>query len=323
MLVCCSDHQQVFVADAIKRTDPTGTGSIRRGFESEAVRRVRALRAMVRHAVADLDVLGMRPSSSVSSAMFRRVFSGQHKVGMPAPAHGSASDRIHAFRTWFDQAAHEMLVGVDPQQSRKTALDQAWFSRFIDQAARKGSGDALAHVKRRRPKLHDQLLLDARARGGPLHAGFGPASQDRIELLKSKTFDNLVGIDDAMSLRISRELADGMSEGLSASALARELADSIDEIGVSRARTLARTEVVGAHAEGALNSYEEAGVEGVEVEAEFTTAGDEAVCPLCEDLEGEVYTIDEARGVIPVHPNCRCAWVPVVGDVSELNAEEE
>jgi len=44
--------------------------------------------------------------------------------------------------------------------------------------------------------------------------------------------------------------------------------------------------------------------------AEWQTAGDERVCPLCEPLDGTVMTIEEARGLIPRHPNCRCMWVP-------------
>lgn len=44
---------------------------------------------------------------------------------------------------------------------------------------------------------------------------------------------------------------------------------------------------------------------------EVRTAGDELVCPVCEDIEsGGPYTIDEARSLIPAHPNCRCAFVP-------------
>jgi len=34
------------------------------------------------------------------------------------------------------------------------------------------------------------------------------------------------------------------------------------------------------------------------------------VCSECSDLEGNVYTIKEAHGMIPLHPNCRCAWKP-------------
>jgi len=53
-------------------------------------------------------------------------------------------------------------------------------------------------------------------------------------------------------------------------------------------------------------------VSKVKKEVELSTAGDERVCATCEGLEGETYTIDEARGVIPLHPLCRCSWIPVI-----------
>jgi hypothetical protein len=48
------------------------------------------------------------------------------------------------------------------------------------------------------------------------------------------------------------------------------------------------------------------------MEAEWSTADDDAVCDDCQDAADESpYTIDEARGMIPLHPNCRCAWIPM------------
>jgi len=73
-----------------------------------------------------------------------------------------------------------------------------------------------------------------------------------------------------------------------------------------------------AHAEGQLDSFEDLNVEEVGVMAEWSTVGDDRVCELCEDLEGAIMTIDEARGLIPRHPNCRCAWIPAnVGERSK------
>lgn len=44
------------------------------------------------------------------------------------------------------------------------------------------------------------------------------------------------------------------------------------------------------------------------------TAGDDKVCPICEALaEDGPYTLDEARGLIPRHVNCRCALIPYEG----------
>lgn len=42
-------------------------------------------------------------------------------------------------------------------------------------------------------------------------------------------------------------------------------------------------------------------------------------CPICEDIADDgPYSIDEARSLIPAHPNCQCAFVPVFeGDDEE------
>ena len=39
---------------------------------------------------------------------------------------------------------------------------------------------------------------------------------------------------------------------------------------------------------------------------EHITAGDKRVCPICEPLDGKVYTLAEAGKAIPVHVMCRC-----------------
>jgi hypothetical protein len=69
--------------------------------------------------------------------------------------------------------------------------------------------------------------------------------------------------------------------------------------------------IVAAHADGMLDAFEDLGVEKVGVRAEWVTAGDNRVCPLCLDHEGQTFTIDAARGLIPLHPRCRCTWVAV------------
>ena len=41
------------------------------------------------------------------------------------------------------------------------------------------------------------------------------------------------------------------------------------------------------------------------------TAGDDRVCIVCEEISEEgPYTLAEAQGLIPAHPNCRCTFVP-------------
>ena len=51
------------------------------------------------------------------------------------------------------------------------------------------------------------------------------------------------------------------------------------------------------------------------------TAGDDLVCQVCEDISEEgPYSLDEAQGLIPAHPNCRCAFVPAITDVQAAQA---
>jgi hypothetical protein len=40
------------------------------------------------------------------------------------------------------------------------------------------------------------------------------------------------------------------------------------------------------------------------------TAGDDRVCKICLAAAEDSYSLDEARGLLPLHPRCRCSWVP-------------
>ena len=82
-----------------------------------------------------------------------------------------------------------------------------------------------------------------------------------------------------------------------------------------RAEMIARTETMRAVAEGTLDGYAEAQVERVR----FLSSAD--ACLECLGYDGHVYTRSEASGIIPVHPNCRCCWVPEVS-VPGMVAEE-
>lgn len=64
-----------------------------------------------------------------------------------------------------------------------------------------------------------------------------------------------------------------------------------------RERMIARTETSRAVSEGSLTAYEEA-----DVSAEWITRGALA-CDICAPNDGKLFTIAEARGLIPAHPN--------------------
>ena len=72
---------------------------------------------------------------------------------------------------------------------------------------------------------------------------------------------------------------------------------------------LIRTEASHAYNSAALQSYTEAGC----AEIDFLAESD--CCELCEPYSGQRYPVTEAP-VIPVHPNCRCTYLPVVPGIT-------
>jgi SPP1 gp7 family putative phage head morphogenesis protein len=78
------------------------------------------------------------------------------------------------------------------------------------------------------------------------------------------------------------------------------------------AEMVARTETNRAYNAGVIDLYHAADVEKIM----FLAAEDERMCPECEELDGNIYPIDDAPE-IPVHPMCRCCWVSVSDEKDE------
>lgn len=119
---------------------------------------------------------------------------------------------------------------------------------------------------------------------------------------------------DILSQTIARTVVKGIANNSSPEKIAEDIQEISAGIPAHRAAAIARTEVTRAQAEGQLDSYEALGVKTVMgiPEVEIVTAGDERVCPECEALVGRTMPIEEARSIIPVHTNCRCAWSAVI-----------
>ena len=105
-------------------------------------------------------------------------------------------------------------------------------------------------------------------------------------------------------VNLERKLID---KGLSPTKIAREVNRKARLQQAYRAEMIARTETANAVSAGTLGGYDESGVEMVRFEASADA------CEICSFLDGNKYTIREADGMIPAHPNCRCTWVPVIG----------
>ncbi len=313
----------VSIADAAK-TDPTGTGSVRANFQKEMRARFAWLKRMVVQAIVEMDVLGINmqqsAQASIAASQFVNAFSqnmmpkkmGDQVPGENAFAFTRSSDRVAAFMEWLKQEQQAGILNVTVGTPARNAAEASWMNVYIDTAYKKGLRDSAGKMRKAGAKVKESFISNAFNR--PIHA-------DRVGLIYTRTFQELEGITAAMDQKIARTLAQGVAEGLNPRQIATNISEDITAISRNRAEVLARTEVIGAHAEASLNAYQEAGIEGVEVEAEWATAGDDRVCDECEPMEGKVFSLDESRGMIPAHPNCRCAWLPVVVNGTGITLE--
>ena len=255
------------------RRDPTNSRLLRAKLIGEIRRRVARVKFRVRQLVEKEDAFGVQ------------------NAGRFAFAEDSA--KLEAFQRW-------LRLNLDAELNDK----QLW-EQYARMSFQKGGGRAFDDVRAKYGLSADRETA--------LREAFGsPVSVDRIKVLAQRSFTDMEGVTASMGTRMSRALADGLTQGESAKQIADRLSEAVD-FDADRAMLTARTEITRAHAEGQLDMFEKLGIESVGAEVELATSGLPNVCPECADLDGKTYSLDEAAGVIPVHPDCACAWLPSVG----------
>jgi len=309
---------------ATRSTDPTRTTVLRDEFRRAFTTRFRALLGAIRTSVGyERDVLGLRQGAREGPSMPAALEADADDVDPAEPFPFERSARlVDAFLDWLDE---QIAAGILERVPRPRIRDGAHYSGpFIRSAAERGWEAAATKLRQRGT---DVEAVD-------LEATFGQGiARDQLELAYTRTFDDLVDVTEDMQTAIRRELTQGLAEGVNPRVMARRLTDRVDAIGITRSKTIARTETIENYNEFALQRYERAGVESVTVEAEWLATDDDRTCPICEALEGTVYTTDEARTETftyepdddeppsldgeyslkpPAHPSCRCSLLPVV-----------
>jgi len=303
--------------------DPTGTTQIRKRYEGEMYRRFRALKGAILESVVELDAFGLTdddpggPTSQVAALTEdeQELLAHADDAGIDIEPAGprtfdypADSDKVDSFNEWLDTQVDRGILERGKHE-RGTAASRSWQNTYIRSAYERGVNHA------------DESLVEA---------GVIPPEQtlddvfratkhvDGAGLIYTRAYNELRGVTQDMARDMTRELTDGFTQGENPTKIARRLNDRVDNVGIHRGRLIARTETNRAHNEAGLNRYEDMGdrIDGVSVVAEHTTAGDSRVCPICLGLAGKRYKLKEARGRIPVHPNCRCTFVPIQKDGS-------
>jgi SPP1 gp7 family putative phage head morphogenesis protein len=267
------------------RTDPTRTASIRRRWEAELRRRFASLKARLYRLVVDEDAFGLaapaHPFGPVGNARF---------------AFQTSPQQLRAFQDWLRTQVRGDLLGHS---------EEGLWKDFVEAGFKQGAARAFADVRapaRAAAKEEGAAFYEGGKEEFLRSAFAAPVAVEKVQLLASRTYTELRGVTETMATAMSRTLADGLVRGSSPREIAADLAD---DVGIARGRalTIARTEISRAHADGQLVAMEALGVEQLGVDVEWLVTDDEKLCPICADLAGKVFTLEEARGMLPIHPS--------------------
>jgi len=304
------------------RRDPTRTLMLRKTFSAAFSKRFRQLKGRILELIVKEDALGLKQANRVEAAV--------PKLGSPFPGGPTTTlnirwrfrtqaQKIAEFERWL---ADELHVITGPGMSA-----DAYWADFIERGYRQGAGRAFEDTRRWKwgagegefyAGTKKQFLLDSFA---------FPIAKEKVELVAGRVFTDLKGITQDMGTRMTRVLTEGLVQGMNPREVARRLNKQV-EIGRKRAFRIAQTETIRAHAEGQLDALEMLGVEELGVAVEWSTSGlgvtelgNPSPCEVCAPLQGIVMKLEEARGLLPRHPNCRCSYIPA--NVGESTKEQK
>ena len=296
MCKCNHNHTNSYNLNVVLKTDPTRTVTLRTKFMNDMTRRFKKLRRDIYESVYTNDCFGLKP---------RRGLKFDAAIPHRQYAFLTDSAKHTAFMTWLQEQIQTGILNLVPATGQFITTDVPWTNIYVDAAYKKGIRRAYSELEK------SGYTLPPRAKYPFRTALTMPVSAEKLQLLYSRTFEELKGVTSAMSQQISRTLAQGLAEGKGALPIAKTLNDRVSKIGITRARTIARTETIRAHHVANIETYKEAGVQGVKVIVEIGLAGD--ACPDCViAFEGQTFTLKEIEGELPYHPNCRCIAIPRV-----------
>jgi len=313
---CCQTHSIA----VHRRVDPTRTTTLRNAFAKVMQRKFAELLVIIKKTIVTEDAFGLEPGAI---RLFQMTTPGYGAFNFPTSA-----EKIEAFMKWLQEQVDKGLLEIRFAQQLGFSINSNWMNMYIYDSYKRGIIRARYELIKAGydiPTIEESGGIDV-VMATPFH-------MDRIGILYTRIFSDLKGITDAMDSLISRVLAQGMIDGDGPALIARKLMALINGRGLGdlgltdslgrfipamrRANLLARTEIIRAHHLATIQEYRNWGVEGIIVLAEWTTAGDDRVCPKCMALEGKIFTLDEIEPMIPLHPLCRCIALPSIKELEK------
>lgn len=254
------------------RIDPSRTLSIRRRAIADMRRKLLAFKRLVRKFVVSEDSFGLSSNEDFSP-----------------------EEQANKFREWLNEALASTIFLITDGTS--------WILTYLKEAHDQG-------IKRTYDDLglgpDDVTKWDFFGEVEALNDfGKSPISQKSMEEIRLHLNAAIEVLVASLIATIVLKFMEGRT-GTSAE-LYSEILKAIDSA-EKKLIALIRTEIVRAQAEGQLDIFQQTNTKGLILLVEWRTSGDKNVCPRCQANAGHIYTIEEARGLIPLHINCNCSW---------------
>lgn len=298
------------------RVDPTRSIALRNSFVRQMTLRFNKIIKKATEAIVEQNVFALQTNVYTPAS---------NAFNFP-----TSSEKVDAFMEWLRQLVKDELLEVGRMPQYGSAINKVWTDLYVMDSYKRGLARARMEMKK---AGYD--IPSLQQTGGVQMSFNNPFHMDRVGLLYSRVYSELKGITDMMDVQISKVLAQGMIEGDNPRTMARKMRAVIEgggeDLGITdtlgrfipakrRAEILARTEITRAYHQANIQEMKNWGIEGVNVQAEWSTAEDSRVCQQCKDMATDengdviIYTMDEIMNLIPLHPNCRCLALPVIAE---------
>jgi len=295
--ICSCGHHRALKVNA-RQIDPTRTKSLRDRFVADITRRFRKVNRLIRESVVKNDCFGIKNQPAALAATGVREFEFKRD-----------DEKLAAFMAWLATQVQENIFEITTRDRIGESITGLWANLYIDTAYKQGIRRARQEARNsglQVPDIGNEYIDEVNVSfNSPIHS-------ERAAVIYSRVYSELEGVTAAMDQQISRILADGIIQGWGTERIAQEIAAKVEGIGITRALMIARTEVIRAHHLATIQEYRNLEIQGIKIQAEFSTAGDGRVCKVCAGLNGKIFSLNEAEGIIPVHPNCRCVCLPYI-----------
>jgi SPP1 gp7 family putative phage head morphogenesis protein len=292
--------------------DPTNTVGIRQQFLREVRQLFETFRGRIRRLVGyEEDRFNLRQNGRLAEPEDIERFPTDEQ-------------KVRVFTEWLRDWLRQNVLQAIPRGG--VINGEHWTAQYIRSSYRQGWEDTTERLEEAGVPV--AVVEDIFAQGVP---------KQQLADLYTRTYDNLESVTTDAVPVVRKMLSAGLAEGVNPREMARRLTNEIETLQKTQAEVLARTEVINSYSTASLSRFDRAGQSEVKVSGEFATADDQRVCPICEALEGETYSTGamreetfefdaeesdhpdavpslsgEYRVQPPVHPQCRCAILPVI-----------